>query len=50
MLYSKVIQLHMYSFSYILQIFFLFPFIFFKLWKHDNTITRDLENMEQNYI
>ena len=31
---------------------FLFPpsFLFFKLWKYDNTFTGDLENTEQGYI
>ena len=27
-----------------------FSFFFFKLWKYDNTITGDLENIEQGYI
>ena len=33
-------------------IFFLilFSFVFFKLWKYDNTFTGDLENTEQSYI
>ena len=27
-----------------------FLFLFFKLWKYDNTFTGDLENIEQSYI
>ena len=31
-------------------LFFFFPFLFFKLWKYDNTFTADLENTEHSYI
>ena len=28
----------------------IFSFLFFKLWKYDNTFTGDLEDTEQSYI
>ena len=30
--------------------FTIFSFLFFKLWKYDNTFTGDLEDTEQSYV
>ena len=39
-----------YDAEYTTFLFFSLSFLVFKLWKYDNTFTRDLENTEQSYM